>query len=153
MKTDVTKTLEELEDSDWGDPTHDSFLVATCHRLRRKPIQDFSVEDLRIMIGQGIGLEHLAPLALQELERNPFAEGDYYAGDLLKCLLDGASEDFWARHLALTRRMAQVLSEAEHMMPKLDQIDRETIQEYLAGVTAKIENIRRLANNRLDGTA
>ena len=41
------------------------------------------VEDLRIMIGQEIGLDYLIPVAVAELEREPLAEGDYYPGDLL----------------------------------------------------------------------
>ena len=35
------------------------------------------------MIGQGIGLKHLLPMAVEELKKNPLAEGDYYEGDLL----------------------------------------------------------------------
>ena len=57
------KTLDELEGVAWGEPTFDSYLVTTCHRLRTKPVDEFSVEDLRIMIGQQIGLPHLVPLA------------------------------------------------------------------------------------------
>lgn len=76
-------TLEELENEVWPDPEFDSYLVTTCHRLRRKPIEDFTTEDLRIMIGQNLGLPFLLPKALIILEDNPFAEGDYYPGDLL----------------------------------------------------------------------
>ena len=80
---DVDKTLEELEDADWGEPSYHSHLVETCHELRRKPLRDFTIEDLRIMIGQQIGLPFLVPLALDILEQNPLAEGDFFAGDLL----------------------------------------------------------------------
>ncbi len=45
------KTLEELEGVVWDEPDSASHLVTTCHALRRKPLGDFSVEDLRIMIG------------------------------------------------------------------------------------------------------
>ena len=62
---DRNESLQQLEGEDWGEPNFDSHLVAECHRLRRIPLRDFSVEDLRIMIGQDIGLEHLAPLALE----------------------------------------------------------------------------------------
>jgi hypothetical protein len=41
------KTLDELEGVVWGEPTFDSYLVTTCHRLRTKPVDEFSVEDLR----------------------------------------------------------------------------------------------------------
>jgi len=81
------ETLEELEGVVWGDPECDSHLLSTCHRLRRKPLDEFTAEDLRIMIGQGIGLPHLVPRALNLLEREPLAEGDCYPGDLLISLV------------------------------------------------------------------
>jgi hypothetical protein len=77
------ETLEQLEERPWGTPDFDSGLVSTCHRLWTKPVSEFTVADLQIMIGQGIGLTHLVPRALQILEKDAFAEGDYYAGDLL----------------------------------------------------------------------
>jgi hypothetical protein len=58
-------------------------LIVTCYQLRKKPIEDFTTEDLRIMIGQNIGLQFLMPKAVTVLEDNPLAEGDLYPGDLL----------------------------------------------------------------------
>jgi hypothetical protein len=49
------QNLDTLEGDEWGPPTYDSYLVATCHRLRKKPIGAFTVEDLRILIGQDVG--------------------------------------------------------------------------------------------------
>ncbi len=57
----LEKSLQELEHSDWGEPTYDSHLVTTIHRLRRVPLRQYTVEDLRIMIGQNIGLQYLIP--------------------------------------------------------------------------------------------
>jgi len=79
----LSKTLQELEDNDWGEPPFSSHLVTECYRLRRVPLRDFTVEDLRIMIGQKNNLDYLVPLALDHLEANPFAEGNFYEGDLL----------------------------------------------------------------------
>ena len=81
------KTIEQLENAYWGEPDDESYLVTTCHRLRQKPLKDFEVEDLRIMIGQDIGLQYLIPLALEVLKHNVLAEGDLYEGDLLKAVL------------------------------------------------------------------
>ncbi len=44
-------TLDQLESVVWGESTFDSYLVKTCHRLRTKPVDEFTVEDFRIMIG------------------------------------------------------------------------------------------------------
>lgn len=86
------RTLTQLENEDWGDPTYDSHLVTTCHKLRHKPLSDFSTEDLRIMIGQDISLEYLMPIALKLLKNKPLAKGDYFPGDLLCSVLRASSE-------------------------------------------------------------
>ncbi|MEH0547714.1 contact-dependent growth inhibition system immunity protein [Streptomyces sp. B21-105] len=65
----------------------DTRLVATAHTLRRRPIRELTVEDMRLLIGQDIGLAYLLPLALEVLRENPMAEGDMYAGDLLSAVL------------------------------------------------------------------
>ena len=87
MNFERSKSLQELDGQDWGEPTFDSHLVTECHRLRRVPLRDFTVEDLRITIGQQIGLDYLIPLALERLEDDPFAEGAYYPCDLLVSVL------------------------------------------------------------------
>jgi hypothetical protein len=73
---DLTKTLRELEGGPSKPPcseTWPSYLVATCEELYEKPIKDFTTEDLRVMIGQQIGLEcgHMAAIFghFQEVKR------------------------------------------------------------------------------------
>lgn len=80
-------TIEQLEDDDWGEPDFPSHLVTECHRLRRKPIDEFTIEDHRIMIGQNIGLQFLLPGALEILKKDPLAEGNFYEGDLLRAVM------------------------------------------------------------------
>lgn len=77
-------TIEKLEGVVWSEPTYDSQLVVRCHELRKIPLNEFSTGDLRIMIGQQIGLPYLIPLAIEELSKNLLVEGDFYEGDLLK---------------------------------------------------------------------
>ena len=83
-----------LEKKFRGAPIYDSHLVTRCHELRKLPLERLSTEDLRIMIGQEIGLEYLIPLALEILSNNLFAEGDYYEGDLLNSVLS-IPTSFW----------------------------------------------------------
>ncbi len=89
LKKGVVKsyTLTELESEDWGEPPFPSHLVTECHRLRKVPIGDFTTENLRIMIGQNIGLDHLIPMAIQVLRRDPLASGDFFEGDLLRSVI------------------------------------------------------------------
>lgn len=89
-----SKTLESLEKKKWQLSAFDSFLVKRAHELRKKVLSDFTVEDLRLMIGQQIGLYYLVPLAIEVLTVNPFAEGDFYEGDLLQNLLK-IDAGFW----------------------------------------------------------
>jgi hypothetical protein len=96
-------TLEQLEGTIWPEPGFQSALVTTIHRLRKKPIAEFSVEDLRITIGQGIGLAHFVPRALEILEREPLAEGDYYSGDLLAAVIGQLA--WLAEHSVIARRV------------------------------------------------
>ena len=88
------KTLENLEKNHWSQPTNNSHLVTRCHELRKTPLADFTTGDLRIMIGQQIGLNYLVPLALEALTNDLFVEGDFFKGDLLKNVL-AISTDFW----------------------------------------------------------
>jgi hypothetical protein len=83
--------------------------VAECHRLRRKPLAEFTIEDLRIMIGQGISLEILVPIAVERLLEEPLAEGDYYPGDLLVSCAKTPVE-FWRSHRETAEAMRTVLS-------------------------------------------
>lgn len=94
---DRSKTLDELDPPAWGAPSYGSYLVTTCHHLRTKRISEFDEEDLRIMIGQSINLEYLLPVALEVLQKDPLASGDFYEGDLLENVLrvDAA---WWSEH-------------------------------------------------------
>lgn len=85
MKGDLMRrSLEELEEDRWGDaPDGATDLMQRAHRLRTVPIGALQVEDLRLLIGQRIGLGTLVPLALGLLRDRPLLEGDFYPGDLL----------------------------------------------------------------------
>jgi hypothetical protein len=116
------QTLDELEGVEWGPPEFDSFLVTNVHRLRRVPLKQFRVEDLRLVIGQQVGLEYLVPIALDHLEANPLAEGDYYPGDLLAAVAR-VPEGFWRDRPALVRRVVSAIDGALVRLRKEDAGD------------------------------
>ncbi|MFG2053261.1 contact-dependent growth inhibition system immunity protein [Micromonospora sp. NPDC048930] len=104
-------TIEQLERDVWPDPGPDaSSLVSRCAQLRRKPLVDFTVEDLRIMLGQQVGVAALLPHAVRVLLRNPLAEGDYYPGDLLSTVLR-LPESAWSDRRVERKQLAAVLTE------------------------------------------
>jgi hypothetical protein len=129
---DLTKTLTQLEGS-WAEPpAGSSTLVTTCHALRNKPLQDLTTEDLRIMIGQNLGLKFLVPLALQSLQDDPLAEGDFYPGDLLKQVLT-IEPEFWKTNADLRGRAAQIGERARILADERsgDKVVRKAVAKAL----------------------
>jgi CDI immunity proteins len=94
MKLNFDTTIEELEGKKYLMPPDVTGLITTIYRLRKKPLRDYSVEDLRISIGQNIALPHLIPLAIKKLKEDILSEGNLYEGDLLKNVLT-ADISFW----------------------------------------------------------
>jgi len=88
------RSIEQLENDYWKDVDFPSSLVERCFNYRKVPVSDLSVEQLRLLIGQKIGLRYTVPKAIALLQADILAEGDYYPGDLLNSLLS-FSEDDW----------------------------------------------------------
>ena len=107
--------MDELEGSDWPDPGDGATrLMRRCHDLRGADIGTMTNEDLRILIGQRIGLQWLVPAALDRLGADPLAAGDLYTGDLFSSLVD-LPETFWATDtpsLLRLRAVAETLVDA-----------------------------------------
>jgi hypothetical protein len=61
MNSQDSKTLQELDGVDWGEPPYQSSLVVNCHRLRRVPLRDFRIEDLDLMISSTTGVGQKEP--------------------------------------------------------------------------------------------
>jgi hypothetical protein len=75
----------------------------------------FSV-GLRLLISQQIGQDALVPLAIDHVERDPLAEGDFYAGDLLDALMRRVPQSYWQAHedqRARVRAVAEALDPDE----------------------------------------
>lgn len=114
----AARTLEDL-DGAWGDPpARATRLVAAAYKLRQLPLSALQAEDLRLLIGQNIGLPHLVPLALQHLRNNPLAAGDLYEGALLKAVLS-ADRTFWNTHDELADQLQAIVAPLEDPPPFL----------------------------------
>lgn len=132
---DRSQTLTQLERNDWGPPTYDSHLVTTIHALRYKPIDQFTVEDLRITLGQKMSVQFLLPLALERLELDPLVSGDFFEGDLLRNVVN--CEDKWPRDAETLERIRAILRRAVERLaaaPDFDDtvLDRELFAEFSA---------------------
>jgi hypothetical protein len=94
---DRNKTIEQLEGKKLEVPQNESRLVTIVHELRVKKIQDLTIEDLRLLIGQNLSLDVLIPNAILKLKGNVLCEGGLYEGDLLKSVLD-SDKDYWIKN-------------------------------------------------------
>jgi len=120
------RTLEQLDGEEWPEPNAtDTGLVRECHRLRRVPVGDLTINDLRELIGQRIGIEWLVPLALGHLDQDPLA-GELYPGDLLNAVLR-CDQVYWdenpAQLMSLWRvrdALEQLQSESSKLLARPD---------------------------------
>ena len=108
-------TIEELEGVSWGDPKKgETPMIRRCLALRRTRLDDFTLDDLRLMLGQQIGVPILLPRAVKILIRDPLAEAGY-PGDLLYAVVR-LPDTAWASLLIQRRRLADAAA------PLLDSV-------------------------------
>jgi hypothetical protein len=127
---DRNRTLQELEGADWGEPDFHSSVVINVHRLRRVPLKDFLIEDMRLMISQQVGLSYVVPLAIEQLTDDPLAEGDFYAGDLL-CAVLRISDTFWRQHPAWRQQVFTLITQAIDRLRTLKDWERDSLEDQL----------------------
>jgi len=118
MDLDTNKSLSQLLGALTKDTTDTSALATNCLTLYEKPLRDFTVENLRVMIGQSIGLELLIPLAVELLQENPFVQGDYYPGDLLSVVVQ-VEPGFWHAHQDFYRSVSEIVAGLPSLMSDL----------------------------------
>jgi hypothetical protein len=121
---DTTKSLKQLLGPLMKDTTDRSALATTCRALYERPLKDFTVENLRVMIGQDIGLEFLIPLAIEVLQENPFAAGDYYPGALLSVVMQ-VEAGFWQTHQDLYWSVSEIVAGLPSLMSDLIEAIRQ----------------------------
>ena len=126
-----SKSIAELEGVEWpplkgGAPPS----ALRCHALRKKPISQLEVADLRLLIGQDVGLPFSVPLALDILERDPLIEAEHYRGDLLAAVLRAAPQ-FYGERPEVRSRVEKLLVSLPLALEGLDHIDFDASSEAL----------------------
>lgn len=105
------KSIENLEKKNIVTPSEaPTNMVKRCLELYKVPLDKFTVEDLRLMIGQNFSLHHLIPLAIKHLKKDIFIEGDLFPGDLLKNVL-AVDTNFWTDHKQLWREIEALIKD------------------------------------------
>lgn len=126
-------SLGELKDAE--DTSH---LISTCISLQFKPLKDFRIEDLRIMLGQDIGTEYLLPIAIEKLYQNIMCEGDLSPGDLLRNVL-ALPLSVWQNHPKLAKEFAKALKKGKQRIAQ-HSIDRK-FQRAIDEITPILHSI------------
>lgn len=126
-------SLGELRD--FAVSESDSRLVQGIHRIRNKILRDFTPSDLRLCIGQAIGLPYLLPKAFDILMKEPWIETDYYPGDLLSSCIS-VDRSYWKKHDEDQQRMRLVLAGADKAARSgLIQLGRQELQDLRQGLS------------------
>ena len=129
----MNETIESIEKDFWEKPTQDvSGVVKSCYLLRTKKLKDLDENDLRIALGQNIGLNIVVPLSIDVLKDNPFTEALYYEGDLLNNLLK-IDVGFWSNNIDLMQEVKNILIDAKNEIKSLETTDeiREEIKKSI----------------------
>lgn len=128
---DTSKSLEQLENNFWPDESkYLTGLVEKCHLFRKKSVSSLTIEELRLLIGQNIGLTYLIPIALNTLEQNPFVEGDFYPGDLLNSVLK-SDINYWKENAASRNIMLSIIDKSQTQMALFPNV-RRTISNTIS---------------------
>jgi len=90
-----------------------------------------TIENIRLLIGQDISAEILVPMALDILQDEPLAMGDFYPGDLLVSVLR-LPASFWNQHPEMKQRLeTQILEGHDALEP--DRMVMEALRQYQSG--------------------
>nr|WP_199038412.1 contact-dependent growth inhibition system immunity protein [Dyella sp. ASV24] len=132
------KNLTQLEGKDWGHSSSESYIERGCHELRYKPLADMDVEDLRLLIGQNIGLRYLMPIAFDVLRQNPLTEGMHYPGDLLSAALR-TEPGFYDENPAAA---VEIQAIAQRAIAELGKVDERLRRNPLEGINEALTQFR-----------
>lgn len=107
-----SQSLQELEGVDWGEPaTAETPMIGRVLSLRRKRLKDLTNGEVRLAVGQKVGLPIILEVAIARLRADPLLEADYYPGDLLAALVQ-IDEDAWGSRTALRAELADLFRQA-----------------------------------------
>jgi hypothetical protein len=126
-------SLAELEDLEIPAGAYGMGSLAWLSRALVSPLGQLGPNELRLLLGHGRGLRWLLPLALERLEREPFAGGDRGPGELLTAALSVDPAE-WAREPEWLGRLARVVAGARTQVDVLPEAARERVTGDLDAV-------------------
>ncbi|MDE7365254.1 MAG: hypothetical protein K2N27_10330 [Ruminococcus sp.] len=118
------KSIAELENILCTDCGIDSYVVRTNHNALKKPLNQLSIEEVRLLITQKIGVKYLLPVAVNALEDDLFQEVTYYDGDLLNAVLN-LPMSFWNDNKNEYEKMRVLIKSNYLKIQSAEFIDKE----------------------------
>ncbi len=130
-KNILEQSLNQLEKKapDENLPDEISSLMEREIELAKKPLKDFTPENLRFMIQQKLGWKYLIPMAIEVLVENPFISGDFYEGDLLEAVVS-ADKEFWENNADLWYQVEEIIYNAELIIETFQQTILPEIEKF-----------------------
>ena len=118
----LEKHLNQLENIEPNTvfPEEITSLVGREIEFAKKPLKDFTPENLRFMIQQKLGWKYLIPMAIEVLTENPLISGDLYEGDLLKSVVS-VDKEFWENNPELWYEVEEIIVQAEIIIETFQQ--------------------------------
>ena len=137
-KPDYKKSMRQLTGRAWrGDNAAAALFEEVDDQSKAawsKPLAALTSGDLHLLLSQraslGRDVAHLLPLAVERIESDPLAPGQFFPGELLTSLgmLD---EKLWRARPDLAARWAAALIRASEMRRSLSKQDREILDTTL----------------------
>lgn len=117
---DLGKSLNQLLGWTSGQPPYPTSLVGRGEAALATPLEDLTLEQIRLLVSQQFGLEPILPLAYNAMFPNPLVSVTFYDGDLLCACLRVKSE-FWQEHPELWDRLHEILESLDRALEGVNE--------------------------------
>ena len=134
---DLSKSLEQLEGDIWPPCEFDSPVILESHKARKIPVQELSLEQLRLLVSQHLSLHILVPLAQDILWQNPMVQAKHYNGDLL-CAVASLPDPFWEKHPLWFERMIDIRFMVEDLQDSIQDFVLPDTTRFIWGDPAHV---------------
>ena len=120
MGNEFDYSLNEIEGFKENLSGLDSGLIEKYMVARSKKLKDLSVDEIRVLLSQLIGLAYIVPLALNIVEQDPLISSGLYSGDLAVSLFN-IDEEFWSNNPEWNNRLIEVKFEIEEIYKTISE--------------------------------
>lgn len=123
------KSIAELENIECMDCGMDSYVVRTSLNALKKPLNQLSIEEIRLLITQKLGVKYVLPAAVNALEDDIFQEVTYYNGDLLNAVLN-LPMSFWNDNKNEYEKMRILIKKNYLKIQNAEFVDKEFLVNW-----------------------